>query len=72
MRHQGFPNEWISWVEKTVMTSSSQIMINGLLGKNIKLKRGVKQGDPLSLLLFIFAIDFLGRYAQKLTDIQAL
>jgi hypothetical protein len=42
MHHQGFPNEWISCIEKTVLTGSSQIMINGLLGKKIKLKRGVR------------------------------
>lgn len=72
MRHQGLPTAWILWVQNTVLTGSSQIMINGLLGKKIKLKRGVRQGDPLSPLLFILAIDFLARYVEKLTDIHAL
>lgn len=72
MRHQGFPREWLSWIEKLVLAGSLQIMVNGLLGKKIVLKRGVRQGDPLSPLLFIIAIDFLACYAQKLVDIQAL
>lgn len=47
-------------------------MINGLLGRKIILKRGVRQGDPLSPLLFIMAIDFLARYVQKLANTGAL
>lgn len=67
MTHLGFPNSWITWINNSVLQWTSQVLINGLLGKKIKLKRGVHQGDPISPSLFIVAMDFLARYLQKLT-----
>jgi hypothetical protein len=34
-------------------------MLNGVPGKNIACKRGVRRGDPLSSLLFVLAADLL-------------
>lgn len=40
MEKLGFPQLWISWVLRLVLEGSSQIIINGLLGKKINLTRG--------------------------------
>jgi hypothetical protein len=42
-------------------TASSRAMINGQFGESFSHKRGVRQGDPLSPMLFILAIEPLQR-----------
>ncbi|KAF0726283.1 hypothetical protein Ae201684_015398 [Aphanomyces euteiches] len=53
------------WFRLLYNNTSTQLIINGSLGKTIYPNRGVKQGDPLSSLLFVLSIEPL---AQHLRD----
>lgn len=68
MQHKGFPSKWISWM-KTIFTSrTSAVILNGVIGKVFHRKRGVRQGDPLSPLLFVLAADFLQTLLNHATE----
>ena len=43
----------------------SRILLNGYLGDKIFLKRGFRQGDPASGLIFIIAVEILANFLRK-------
>jgi acetolactate synthase regulatory subunit len=57
LRHKGFPRKWVEWFEGILKSGTSATLLNGTLEKVFHCRRGVRQGDPLSLLLFVLAAD---------------
>ena len=52
-----FPEEFITFIKNIYKNAVSKVMINGHLTKIIKLMRGARQGDPLSLYIFIIVLN---------------
>jgi hypothetical protein len=65
LQHFGFPERWLSWMRAILSSGSSAILLNGVPGKSFKCKRGVRQGDPLSPLLFVIAAELLQILVNK-------
>jgi hypothetical protein len=68
MRHLGFPPVFINWAKNLLEIGTSSILINGVPGRNFRCKRGVRQGDPLSPLLFVLGAEILQYVVNDLKD----
>lgn len=56
MKHFGFPTDFIGMIKCMYVQTVCQVNINGHLTGKIDIKRGVKQGCPLSSALYVIAI----------------
>ena len=72
LQHMGFPARWRNWIAASFSTASSQVLLNGILGQHIAHGRGLRQGDPLSPLLFILAINPLQHLLSLATEAGVL
>ena len=57
----GFGSRWRSWVCGILVTSTTRIMLNGDPGRTIYNCKGLRQGDPISPMLFILTMEPLQR-----------
>ena len=55
----GFGGSFIHWIKLLYSNASTMININGFLTSKIPLKSGVRQGCPLSPLLYVLVIEIL-------------
>ena len=56
----GFGRTFIQWVQLLYSNATTRIKVNGFLTPRIPLRRGVRQGCPLSPLLYVLIIEILG------------
>ena len=61
----GLPQTMINLIMQRLTSSSMQVLWNGKPSSTFKPQRGIRQGDPLSPLLFILAAEGLNKIIQK-------
>jgi hypothetical protein len=59
LSHMGFGPIWRNLISNLLASSSMQVLLNGSPGNHIRHQRGLHQGDPLSPMLFVLAMDVL-------------
>ena len=72
MRKMGFSLEFISFIQMFYNEVISVCLVNGHQGNSFNIKRGVRQGCPLSMLLYVLAQEPLYRALKASTQIQAI
>lgn len=72
LQHAGFGPRWRDWTSILLSTASTRVLLNGIPGKQIRLARGLRQGDPLSPLLFLLVMDVFHRMITHAASNQML
>ena len=68
----GFGNNFTRWIEALYKNTESCVMNNGHSTGFFKLERGIRQGCPISALLFIIAIETFAIKLRNSTNIAGL
>ena len=68
----GFGQRWRNMLALILASSSSRILLNGSPGKAFSHRRGLRQGDPLSPMLFIRVLEPLLKLLELATENQVL
>ena len=71
LQHLGFSRRWLDWTSLILSSASTKVILNGSLGRRICHARGLRQGDPLSPLLFVLVMEGLNALL-KLADVRGL
>jgi hypothetical protein len=64
LHHLGFSRRWNNWISILLSTTIMKILLNGTPGRRICHARGLRQGDPLSPLMFVLTMEALNALFQ--------
>ena len=64
----GFGKKWVTWVLSTLKHGTFQVRINDTNGPHFVGKKGLKQGDPHTPLLFNLAADVFSKMLVKVVN----
>jgi len=59
MRSLGFSDRWYRWIRACVFCGNLSVLVNGCPTEEVNIRRGLKQGDPLALFLFLLVVEGL-------------
>ncbi|XP_062075415.1 uncharacterized protein LOC133779472 [Humulus lupulus] len=60
-----FPMKFIGWIMACVRNTSYFLLMNGRIQGKFKGRKGLRQGDPMSPLLFVIIMEYLTRSLQQ-------
>ena len=68
----GFGNNFVSWIETLISKQKSCVVNGGNTTQHFHLERGARQGDHISVYIFILALEVLSFLVRNNKDIKGL
>ena len=72
MRKFNFGENFVKWIQILYTDVSSRVKVNGFLTDKISIKRGLRQGCPLSALLYVLCSEVLSINIRKDEEIKGV
>ncbi|GKV21416.1 hypothetical protein SLEP1_g31399 [Rubroshorea leprosula] len=68
----GFGIKWRGWIKECLLTARVSVLVNGTTTMEFEIGKGLRQGDPLSLFLFLMIGEGLHGLIKKEVDITVV
>ena len=72
LKKMGLKPDFCRWVKVIYTHPKAFIKINGFLSKSVSIERGIRQGCPLSALIFIICTEFLSLHIKQNANINGI
>jgi hypothetical protein len=68
LRRMGFGDMFLKWIAVLLYTVNTRVMVNGVPGERIAHRRGLRQGDPTSPMMFVAAMEVMSAIIKKAVE----
>ncbi|XP_058733672.1 uncharacterized protein LOC131605316 [Vicia villosa] len=69
LRKMGFGAKWLKWMEALIFESKMSVLVNGSPTAEFVVKKGLRQGHPLSPFLFVIVAEGLKGMVRKAVEL---
>ena len=72
LKRFNFKESFIQWVKVLYINAEGKVINNGWISQSFKIKRGVRQGCPLSALLFVLVVEVMASRIRSNKNIHGI